>query len=79
MVETSENHFRYYRSRTNDVRENTPRNLTIDAVEDFVKRIREKRPENTGIRGAESTLTAILGRMAMEQRREVTWEEMMRG
>jgi hypothetical protein len=27
---------------------------------------------------AESTLTAILGRMAGEQKREVSWEEMMR-
>lgn len=79
MVETSETHWRYFRSRRNDVREETPRNLTIDAVEDFVKRIREKTPENTAISGAESTLTAILGRMAMEVRREVTWDEMMRG
>ena len=26
----------------------------------------------------ESTLTAILGRMSLETKREVTWEEMMR-
>jgi hypothetical protein len=30
------------------------------------------------VRGAESSLTAILGRMAMDARRVVTWEEMMR-
>ena len=52
--------------------------MTIDSVEEFVKRIADKRPENTAIRGAESTLTAILGRMAMDVRREVTWEEMMK-
>jgi hypothetical protein len=28
---------------------------------------------------AESTLTSILGRMAYETRREVTWKEMMAG
>jgi hypothetical protein len=27
---------------------------------------------------AESTLTSLLGRMAYESRREVTWEELMR-
>jgi hypothetical protein len=26
---------------------------------------------------ADSTLTAILGRMAIEKKREVTWDEMM--
>jgi hypothetical protein len=45
---------------------------------DFISRIAEGRPENNGVRGAESTLTAILGRMAMDRRREVTWDEMMR-
>ena len=40
-------------------------------------RYREDKPENTGVRGAESTLTAILGRMAMDVRAEVTWDEMM--
>ena len=28
--------------------------------------------------GAESTLTAVLGRMAMDRCREITWDEMMR-
>jgi len=79
MLETSETHMRCFRSRSNDTREESPRNMTIDAVEDFVKRIAEGRPDNTAIRGAESTLTAILGRMAMDAKREVTWDEMMKG
>lgn len=78
VIETSENHWRHWMSRDKEISEKAPRNITIDAVEEFVKRIAEKRPENVGIRGAESTLTAILGRMAMEKRREVTWDEMMR-
>jgi len=45
----------------------------------WVQRIIDGKPENTGVRGAESTLTAILGRMAMDQRREVTWDQMMAG
>jgi predicted dehydrogenase len=78
MVETSETHWRHFQSGKHDVTEKSPRNITIDAVEEFVKRVAEGRPENVGARGAESTLTAILGRMAMDSRREVTWEEMMK-
>ena len=42
------------------------------------KRIAEGKPENVGVRGVESTLTAILGRMAMDAKRLITWDEMMR-
>lgn len=79
MVETSENHWWHFQSQQKDVTEQAPRNITIDAVAEFVARIAKGRPENVGARGAESTLTAILGRMAMEARREVTWDEMMKG
>jgi len=79
MVETSENFWRHYKNRDDDVTEKSPRNITIDSVAAFVRRISEGKPENHAIRGAESTLTAILGRMAMDVRREVTWEEMMKG
>jgi predicted dehydrogenase len=77
MIETSENHWRHFRARGDETFEKSPRNISIDAVSDFVSRIAQKRPENTAVRGAESTLTAILGRMAMDARREVTWDEMM--
>jgi predicted dehydrogenase len=78
MVETSENFWRNFQSGKHDVTEKSAHNITIDSVTDFVKRIAEGKPENVGTRGAESTLTAILGRMAMDARREVTWEEMMK-
>jgi myo-inositol 2-dehydrogenase/D-chiro-inositol 1-dehydrogenase len=77
MIETSENHWRHYRGPQQETMEKSPRNITIDSVAAFVKRIQDGKPENTGVRGAESTLTAILGRMAMDRRREVTWDEMM--
>ena len=60
------------------VTEKAERDITIDALDDFVRRIAEGKPENTGVRAAESTLTAVLGQMAIDQRREVTWEEMMK-
>ncbi|MGH9632091.1 MAG: Gfo/Idh/MocA family protein [Bryobacteraceae bacterium] len=78
MIETSENHWRFFQGGVKDVTEKAPRNTSIDAVAEFVSRIAEGRPENTGARGVESTLTAILGRMAMDSRREVTWDEMMK-
>jgi myo-inositol 2-dehydrogenase / D-chiro-inositol 1-dehydrogenase len=65
-------------ARDKETFEKPQHNMTEEAVEEFVRRIADKRPENTAISGAESTLTAILGRMAMELRREVTWDEMMR-
>ena len=79
MVETSENHWRHFAGPGKDTTEKSPRNITIDSVSEFVTRISEGRPANTAVRGAESSLTAILGRMAMDARREVTWDEMMRG
>jgi myo-inositol 2-dehydrogenase / D-chiro-inositol 1-dehydrogenase len=78
MVETSENFWRHFQSGKQDITEKSPHNITIDSVTEFVKRISEGKPENVGTRGAESTLTAILGRMAMDARREVTWEDMMK-
>ncbi|MBL8213588.1 MAG: Gfo/Idh/MocA family oxidoreductase [Bryobacterales bacterium] len=79
FIETSENHWRHMVGSAAAVMEKSPRSNAVDSVAAFVQRIQEGKPENTGVRGAESTLTAILGRMAMDRRREVTWEEMMRG
>jgi myo-inositol 2-dehydrogenase/D-chiro-inositol 1-dehydrogenase len=79
FIETSENHLKQFFGRGRETMEKPTRNNTADSVIAFVKRIQEGKPENTGVRGAESSLTAILGRMAMDKRREVTWEEMMKG
>ena len=35
------------------------------------------KPRNMAFDAADSTLTSLLGRMAIETRREVTWEEML--
>jgi predicted dehydrogenase len=79
MIETSEDHLRVFYSRRNITFEKPQREMTDEATEDFVKRIAEKQPQNNAISGAESTLTAILGRIAMDLKREVSWDEMMRG
>jgi myo-inositol 2-dehydrogenase / D-chiro-inositol 1-dehydrogenase len=78
VIETAREYWTHYRGRDDSVTEKSPREITIDALEEFVRRVREGKPENTGVRAAESTLTAIMGRMAIDTHREVTWEEMMR-
>jgi predicted dehydrogenase len=78
MVETHREFWRHYRGPNDMVEEKASREITIDALEEFVHRIRDGKPANAALTGAESTLTAILGRMAVDQGREVTWEEMMK-
>jgi hypothetical protein len=53
------------------------REITIDAVEAFFTSIIGRKPVNMAKDAGESTLTAILGRMAYEKKRDVTWNEMM--
>jgi hypothetical protein len=78
VIETRREFWRVMRSSTDVVEEKATREITVDALEEFIRRIRENRPENTALTGAETTLTAIMGRMAVDQRREVTWEQMMK-
>ena len=78
MIEMARHYWKHYRGRDDVLHEDPPRNIDHDSVEAFVLRVAEGKTENVGIRGAESTLTAILGRMAMDTGRTVTWEEMMR-
>ena len=79
-VEIARNYLKYYPGRkgADPVRETPARNIDIDSMEAFVSRVLDGKPENVGIRAAESTLTAVLGRIAADARREVTWEEMMK-
>ncbi len=76
-LETARHYWKHYRGRDDVVHEEPPRNIDHDSVEAFIRRVAEGKAENVGIRGAESTLTAILGRMAMDSGRTVTWEEML--
>lgn len=54
------------------------REITIDAVEAFYTSIVSGKPYNMSQEAGISTMTSILGRMAYEFRREITWEEMLR-
>jgi len=77
FIETAREYWTY-NTGAGPVTEKSPHDISIDALAAFVRRVKEGKPENAGIRAAESTLTAILGQMAIDHKREVTWEEMMR-
>lgn len=59
-------------------RRNSRREITIDAVEAFFTSVREGTPYNMAPVAADATLAAILGRSAYRQKREVTWDEMLK-
>jgi predicted dehydrogenase len=92
MVETARTYFRWHGPTQSSPLKNaddlgdrsmlekgeSKREITIDAVEAFFTSIIERKPYTMAISSAESTLTALLGRMAYEKKREVTWDELMR-
>lgn len=77
FIETAREYWTY-NTGSGPVTEKSPYDITVDSLQAFVKRIREGRPENVGVRAAESTLTAILGQMAIDRKAEVTWDDMMK-
>ena len=78
VLETAREYW-FYDTGAGPVREKSEQDITVDALKSFVSRVVESKPENTGVRAAESTLTCILGQMAIDKRSEVTWDEMMKG
>jgi len=77
FIETAREHWTY-NTGNGPVTEKSGHDITIDALTEFVRRVSEGKPENVGVRAAESTLTSLLGQMAIDRKREVTWDEMMR-
>jgi predicted dehydrogenase len=59
-------------------RRTSKREITIDAVEAFFASIRNAQSYNMAPIAANATFTSILGRMAYQQKREVSWDEMLK-
>ena len=59
-------------------KDDTFRGGAIDNLKAFVESIRTGKFINNADHGSESTLSAILGRMAAYTGRPVTWDEMMK-
>ncbi len=92
MLETARTYYRWHgptqtaplknaddlRDRSLIEKGESKREITIDAVEAFFTSIVDQKPYNHYLDAANSTLTSLLGRMAYETRREVTWDELLR-
>lgn len=92
MIETARTYYKWHgqgkpipRTNADDLRDlsllekrDSKREITIDAAEAFFTSIVEKKPYNLAQAAADATYTALLGRMAYETKREVTWDELLR-
>jgi len=78
ILETERKYYKWHRAEDTDVVVNSKREITIDAIEAFVSDILAGKPRNMAFDAADSTLTSLLGRMAIETQHEVTWDEMLR-
>jgi myo-inositol 2-dehydrogenase / D-chiro-inositol 1-dehydrogenase len=77
FIETAREYWTY-NTGAGPITEKSEHDITVDSLREFVRHVSEGKPENVGVRAAESTLTSILGQMAIDRKREVTWEEMMK-
>ncbi len=77
VLTVTRQYYEWFRGPDNVQRVESKHDITIDAVKVFVDRVVEGKPGNEALSAADSTLTSLLGRMAIESGRKVTWDEMM--
>jgi predicted dehydrogenase len=77
VLTVTRQYYEWFRGRDNVQRVEGVRDVTIDAVKVFIDRIVDDKPDNEAFSAAESTFTSLLGRLAIESGRRVTWEEMV--
>lgn len=76
VIETARE-YRNYNTGKGIVTGKSERDISVDSLPAFVRRVSEGKPENVGVCAAESTLTALLGQIACYQKREIACDEMM--
>jgi len=73
-------HRKYYEyaaaGSTEITRVESKREITIDAIAQFFTHIVDSKPCNMAFDACDSTLTAILGRMAVERQTRVAWSDL---
>jgi predicted dehydrogenase len=77
-VTTHRNYYEVQGDKGAPVRTASKREITIDAIEQFLSHIIEGRQKNMAFDACDSTFTSLLGRMAVDTKREVTWEELLK-
>lgn len=77
-IETHRKYYRWSRPGQEPLKIDSKREITIDAIEHFLACVVENRPENHATEAAESTLTSLLGRLAIDRGVRVTWEELLK-
>jgi predicted dehydrogenase len=76
-IEVHRKYNRITKAGRKTVQADAKREITIDAIEHFLTCVVENKPENHAPAAVESTFTALLGRLAIDKGRRVTWEEMI--
>jgi len=78
-IETSRRGYTLHNGGPEPVKAATSYDITLDAVNHFLAGVRGEVPkENAAFYAAESTLTAIMGRVAIETGKEARWDEVIR-
>lgn len=73
-IEVWRSHMSHYKPSGEIETIKAKRDITMDALENFIERVLTGDYENVAVRSAQSTMIAILGREAVYRRREVTWK-----
>ena len=76
-ITTHRKYYEWYRGGQKPTRVESKREITIDAIEQFLTHILEGKQKNMAFDACDSTFTSLLGRMAVDAKRPVTWDEMM--
>jgi predicted dehydrogenase len=77
VLETHREYYKWDRGDGPVTHVKSKREITTDAVEEFLTKTLAGKPENQAFSACESTFTSLLGRLAIDKRREVTWDELM--
>ncbi|MBK9169148.1 MAG: Gfo/Idh/MocA family oxidoreductase [Bryobacterales bacterium] len=77
ILETTRTSYKWHRGENDEVLVKSKREITNDAVALFLDEVLAGKRRNMAFDAADATFTALLGRMAVEQKRQVTWDEML--
>ena len=78
VLETHREYYKWDRGDGPVIKVDSKREITTDAVDEFPGRASGRQARAMAPAACESTFTSLLGRLAIDAQREVTWDEMMK-